>query len=132
MKVQVGLVMIAAGQSNVDYSILLKKRGDFSYELPQLPLPDDKCGISIVREIIKQCTGIAAKWIEFTPKQAGVFDDVDRNPEEREIFVTYSLLIPSKIQVGKDYTWARIDTLHNYRFYLDNENIIRHTILGGL
>jgi len=125
MRIKIGLLVFA------DRHILLKKRDDYCYEIPQSPLPEDRDGISIACRILSQCSGITAKWMDLLPMPGHVFDGVDRNPEFREVFITYNLYIPAQLLVGKEYEWVQISDLSVKKFHLDNAHIIRYSILGG-
>jgi hypothetical protein len=135
MDVQVGLLIFAANVNNPMNSYILlqevsKDENDY-LKIPSAPLPDDLDSVSLVYRIIKECSGVTGKWIEMTPKQVGVFDDVNRNPKVREIFIGYSLYIPEPMKVYSGYKWIKLDEFTDKNLYLDTEQIIRYTILGG-
>lgn len=133
MNVQVGLLIFAANVNNpMNSYILLQEENDY-LKIPSATLPDTLDSVSLVYRIIKKCSGVTGKWIEMTPKQVGVFDDVNRNPnsKEREIFIAYSLYIPEPMKVYSGYKWVKLDEFTNKNLYLDTEQIVRYTILGG-
>lgn len=133
MNVQVGLLIFAANVNNpMNSYILLQEENDY-LKIPSATLPDTLDSVSLVYRIIKECSGVTGKWIEMTPKQVGVFDDVNRNPnsKEREIFIAYSLYIPEPMKVYSGYKWVKLDEFTNKNLYLDTEQIVRYTILGG-
>ncbi len=125
MNVEIGLLIFAAG----NYVLLAEENG--ALKIPSKTLPDNKDGLSVVYEIIKECSGVTGKWIEMTPLQVGVFDDVDRNPAQRELFIAYAIYLPSTMKVYEDYQWVKINHLDNFNLYLDTEEIIRYSVLGG-
>lgn len=137
MNVQVGLLIFAANVNNPmnSYVLLQESLGHENdyLKIPSATLPDDLDSVSLVYKIIKKCSGVTGKWIEMTPKQVGVFDDVNRNPLVREIFIAYSLYIPEPMKVYDGYKWVKLDEIGDKRLclYLDTEQIIRYTILGG-
>jgi hypothetical protein len=134
MQVQVGLLIFAANKHNMmnSYILLQKEQKENSHlKIPSEPLPDDSDSVSLVYRILKNCSGVSGKWIEITPRQIGVFDDVDRNPNYRELFIAYSLYIPEPMKVYDGYKWVKIDELGDSKLYLDTEQIIRYAILGG-
>lgn len=131
MEAQVGLLIFAANVNNPMNSHVLLQETNEGLKIPSRTLPNDLDSVSLVYKIIKECSGVTGKWIEMTPKQVGVFDDVNRNPLMREIFIAYSLYIPEPMKVYSGYKWIKIDELGNKQLYLDTEQIIRYTILGG-
>lgn len=139
MNIEVGLLIFAVNINNPinNYVLLQESLGyeDDFLKIPSAALPDDLDSVSLVYKIIKECSGVTGKWIEMTPKQVGVFDDVNRNPfsKTREIFIAYSLYIPEPMKVHPGYKWVKLDEIGDSgkRLYLDTEQIIRYTILGG-
>lgn len=125
MNVEIGLLMFAAG----NYVLLAEENG--ALKIPSKALPDKKDGLSVVYEIIKECSGVTGKWVEMTPLQVGVFDDVDRNPAQRELLIAYAIYLPSTMKVYEDYQWVKINNLNNFNLYLDTEEIIKYSVLGG-
>lgn len=135
MQVRAGLLIFAVNVNNPTNSfVLLKdelKNGKDYLRIPSDTLPDDSDSLSLIYRIIKECSGVTGRWIEMTPKQVGVFDDVDRNPDFREIFIAYSLYVPEPMAIYKGYKWVKLDELEKECLDLDTEQIIMYAILGG-
>lgn len=134
MDVQVGLTMFAANENNLTNSYILLKEGQEEngcLKIPAMTLPDDLDSVSIAYQLLYECTGITGRWAELRPQQVGAFDDVGRNPDKREIVIVYSIFIPQTIKILKGYRWVKLDELNEHKLYLDTEDIIRYSVLGG-
>ncbi len=127
MKISVGLIIFAVNIPNPINSYVLLKKEENSIRIPSSALPEDESSISIVKRILYEYTYITGNWLETSlVEQIGVWDDVDRNPVEREVFIAYSLFLPDKISIKPGMAeWITLDSLSKANLYLDHEDIIR-------
>ncbi len=129
MTVQVGLVVFAVNVNNPinAYVLLQTVWKDDELAIPSMQLLSNVNSIDTVLQIIGKATYITGNWIEFNfIEQAGFYDDVDRNPNEREIFLVYSLMLPDMTSLKPGFKWVALDNLSANSLYLDHYNIIRY------
>src|SRR4051812_1504079 len=107
MDIKVGLV-IFDGQN-----ILLEKRGNI-WAIPESELPPYRTSLYIVNEILGKTTYVTGRWaeVELGLVQIGVFDDLDRNPDCRELMIAYSLTFPGSTSIKEGYEWVKISEMN--------------------